>query len=518
MAAAAGTALALGATTLAAVPAAQAAAAPLKSAVWTDVHDGKVFAAFNLLDDGVRPEDVSLHIRRRGSDAVLASVKLQGTEKCAPTSDCWDSTYLTDPLSLPGLGGYTVDVLVKEGTAEERVRRDRGEVQYGLDAHMVLTPDHAWLSYDTPQVTVNGTLLAEDPDTHETKPFAGVTVSGGLPTDSAGHFSARATATEFTPSPTLSFETDTTRQQITIPFHKQDLKLAVATPSGTVTAPDGSYIPVKGRLTRIADDGTEKPVGLHGISVGGGRLPLTAKDGTFSGSVGAPVGTVTVQPDPFFYFNAPPKHTFQVQAATSVFTSVKGEVDKYRKVTFTGKLGTRTGTASPGVKLPLHIQYSADGRTWSEAGGFTAEYGVQFTRSSTRRADVDKAGYWRLVSGTTTLISPSFKLGRKATQLFNDDVTPEPVRKGARITAKGGLLQRSGTSWRAFGGQTVRVYFKAATRGATWQRLGTAVTRADGTFSRTFTAERDGTWQIRFVDAPATHYAVSGREDYVDVR
>ena len=79
-------------------------------------------------------------------------------------------------------------------------------------------------------------------------------------------------------------------------------------------------------------------------------------------------------------------------------------------------------------------------------------------------------------------------------------------------------MQQSGTSWKVFPGQTVRIYFKPSTSGATWKQLGTATTRTDGTFSKKFTAQQDGTWQMRYIDTPSTHYADYGRQDFVDVR
>ncbi|CAM5336432.1 hypothetical protein SALBM135S_05610 [Streptomyces alboniger] len=92
------------------------------------------------------------------------------------------------------------------------------------------------------------------------------------------------------------------------------------------------------------------------------------------------------------------------------------------------------------------------------------------------------------------------------------------MRKGTKVTAKGGLMRKAGSTWRPYGGQKIRVWFKAAATGSAWKELGSTKTLSDGTFSKKFTAQQDGTWQMRHTDTVTSHYADYGREDYVDVR
>lgn len=113
---------------------------------------------------------------------------------------------------------------------------------------------------------------------------------------------------------------------------------------------------------------------------------------------------------------------------------------------------------------------------------------------------------------------PSVKLGRKYTRIWNDGVSPEGVRKGSTLTAKGGLMKKSGSTWRPYAGQRVRIWFKAKEAGSAWKELSSTKTLSDGTFSKKFTAKQDGTWQMRYTDTVSTHYADYGTEDYVDVR
>jgi hypothetical protein len=524
------TTIAVFASTLIAAPAAQAADVNLKSRTSTEVKDDKIHAVYESYDD-IRPEDVSIRVRQKGSDQVLATVRLADTDTCAPESDCWDMKFLSEPVTLPKMGVYTMDVVVREGQSGELVDRDNGELNYALDPRLTVTSDRPWISYDNHLINVTGTLVAEDPHTHEVKPFAGaglyhrsrghVGTDGWLWTDDAGKFTDRLYFSEYSTDTELEFMFDAEYEKLTLPFRRQDLKLKVDAPLGTVNAPYGSDVPVKGKLTRIADDGTEKPVAAY-VAIGSEKTVQTRADGTFSDKFTVQQGgTVKIAPGGtgwLGWFNTPPTHSIAVATPpkTSTFSSLKASVDKYRKVTFTGKLDVTAGSYPVGTTAAITIEHSTDGRTWSSAGTFTAQYGATFTQSPAKKGST--SSHWRLRHTNAGLTSTAFKLGRKSTQLFNDDVTPEGVRKGTLITAKGGLMQQYGTSWRVFPGQTVRIYFKASTSGATWKQLGTATTRADGTFSKKFTAQQDGTWQMRYIDTPSTHYADYGRQDFVDVR
>ncbi|MFF0105384.1 hypothetical protein [Streptomyces hirsutus] len=521
------TTIAVFASTLIAAPAAQAADVTLKSRTWTKTMDGKVHAVYESYDDHVRPEDVSIRIRKKDSEQVLDTVRLIDTDQCAPDYHCWDMQFLSEPVTLPEMGVYTTDVVVREGRSDELVDRDNGQLSYGLNPHLTVTSNPQWISYDKPLIKVSGTLVAEDPNTHEVKPFAGAGVyyhnrpgyfEGRLRTNDAGRFTELLSFSEYSTDTQVEFSFGAARETLTLPFRKQELKLKVDAPLGTVNAPYGSDVPVGGKLTRIADDGTEKPLSGYDIVIGGQKTLVTRKDGTFStGFTVKQGGTVKIVPSRSGWFNTP-THSFEVTQPLrrSKFSSLKASVDKYRKVTFTGKLGVTEGSYPAGTSAVIAIEHSTNGKTWSSVGTFTAKYGATFTKSPAKKGSA--GSHWRLRHTGADLNSTSFKLGRKSTQLVNDDLTPEGVRKGKTLTAKGSLIQKSGSSWKSFSGQTVRIYFKASTKGATWKKLGTAKTLSNGTFSKKFTAKQDGTWQIRYIDTPSTHYADYGREDYVDVR
>lgn len=525
-----GTALAISASTLIAAPAAQAADVSLRARTSTAGVDGRIHAVYESHDYDVRPEDVRIRIREKGSDTVLTTLGLNGTDACAPESDCWGMQFLTDPVTLPEMGVYSMDVVVREGLPDERVDRGNGELNYGLDPQLTATGDRSWISYDNFLINVSGTLVATDPNTREVKPFAGASFyyrnraqrsEGWRRVDEAGRFQMPLTFSSYSTDTELEFIFDAEYEKLQLPFRQQELKFKVDTPisNSTVTAPYGSDVPVRGKLTRVADDGTEKPVAGVDVTVGGQKAASTRSDGTFAGVFTVKQGgTVSVDVDHSGWFTNPPAHSFQVNRPlnTSTFSPLAASVDKYRKVTFTGKLGVTEGSYPTGTTAKISIEHSTDGRTWSSVGSFTVRYGTTFTQSPAKKGTA--GSYWRLRHTGAGLNSTSFKLGRKATELWNDDVTPEGVLKGTTITAKGGLMQQSGTSWKTCAGQTVRIYFKASASGAVWKQLGTATTLDNGTFSKKFTAQQDGTWQMRYIDTPSTHYADYGRQDFVDVR
>jgi hypothetical protein len=100
------------------------------------------------------------------------------------------------------------------------------------------------------------------------------------------------------------------------------------------------------------------------------------------------------------------------------------------------------------------------------------------------------------------------------TRVRSFNASPEPVRKGRTITAAG-YLDRYGSSWTAFTGQTVRIYFQPK-GSTTWTYEGKATTSKTGHFSHGFTAAKDGTWRANYAGT-TTYLAVTGSGDYVDV-
>ncbi|WP_430784773.1 hypothetical protein [Actinoplanes sp. G11-F43] len=97
---------------------------------------------------------------------------------------------------------------------------------------------------------------------------------------------------------------------------------------------------------------------------------------------------------------------------------------------------------------------------------------------------------------TTNVVSRSIYLKRPSSLSLN--ATPEPVRKGKKLTAKG-VLKING---KAFAGAAVRVYFKADGASA-YTYKGAAKTNAKGAYSKAFTATRSGTWKSVYAGSNA---------------
>ncbi|GHE53607.1 hypothetical protein GCM10018785_23940 [Streptomyces longispororuber] len=526
------TSLVASSATLIAVPAAHAGGGDSRGRTETVQEGGKIYASYEHMSSGFRPEDVTLKIHEKNKSEVLASVRLVGTDKCPATSDCYESVFRSEPVTLPAMGSYVIDVVAREGQANEVVQQSTGYLNYGLNPRLTLSSDRPWASYDHRTVKVSGSLVAEDPRTHEVKPFTDVGIyyraqetraQGWVWTNDAGRFTTTEYYDENSPATTkFEYMFDEQYASLSLPFRKQELKFTVDAPTGTVTAPYGSEIPVRGKLTRVADDGTEKPLAAEvriGTGSGADSVVTTGEDGVLAtGYTVVQGGRVSVRPTESNWFTAPAPHSFTVAgpSRTSKLSKVKGTVDKYRKVTFTGELGVTEGSYPAGTKAKISIDRRSSGGSWTSTGTFDAAYGASFKASSPKKAD--SGARWRLRLVNAGVTGTGVTLGRTYTKIWNDGVSPEGVRKGATLTAKGGLMHKPGSTWRPYAGHKVRVWFKAKAAGSAWKELGSTTTLSDGTFSKKFTAKQDGTWQMRYTDTASTHYADHGSEDYVDVR
>ncbi|MFI5840329.1 hypothetical protein ACIA8K_11550 [Catenuloplanes sp. NPDC051500] len=88
----------------------------------------------------------------------------------------------------------------------------------------------------------------------------------------------------------------------------------------------------------------------------------------------------------------------------------------------------------------------------------------------------------------TNVVTTTFTVKRPATVTLN--ATPEPVKKGAKLTAKGTLT----SDGRKLANTKVQVWFKADGANA-WTLAGSAKTNASGAYTATFTAKASGTWK-----------------------
>jgi hypothetical protein len=88
----------------------------------------------------------------------------------------------------------------------------------------------------------------------------------------------------------------------------------------------------------------------------------------------------------------------------------------------------------------------------------------------------------------TNVVKVGISLKRPSTLAFN--ASPEPVKKGKKLTAAGTLK----VDGKALSKATVRIYFKA-TNAKTYALKGSTTTNSKGAFTKKFTATKSGTWK-----------------------
>jgi hypothetical protein len=91
------------------------------------------------------------------------------------------------------------------------------------------------------------------------------------------------------------------------------------------------------------------------------------------------------------------------------------------------------------------------------------------------------------------------------------NASPEPVKKGKKITAAGTLK----IDGKALSGASVKIYFEA-TGAKTYALKGTAKTSSKGAYSKKFTATKSGTWKAVYAGS-STRNAAS-KSDAVKVK
>ncbi len=285
--------------------------------------------------------------------------------------------------------------------------------------------------------------------------------------------------------------------------------------------PDGGWTAVAGQLVRVlaantmtkgltAADGTydiivRAPAGEGSWAVSTplyySRGPATYGNGPYTGS------TADGDPLPVYYrtaitgFNASPEPVGQGAEITAAGRAVRFGVD---------------GEAEPGTGWPV-LQFSSDGQVWTDLFSTVPDADGYFSMKTPAERD----GYWRVqverpgVDELPSTSSADYVDVRYRTAVADFNASPEPVTKGAKITVAG-TLRRYTTAWKAFSGQSVKIYF-AADGTSTWTYEGAATSSTTGHFSHTFTAAKDGIWRVTYAGS-ADYLAVTGPGDHVDVR
>jgi hypothetical protein len=135
------------------------------------------------------------------------------------------------------------------------------------------------------------------------------------------------------------------------------------------------------------------------------------------------------------------------------------------------------------------------------------------------------AGLWRAEAWASAIDGTSFtdrpaagSLVVKRDTRLTANATPEPVKKGKKITITGSLARADWASWtfKAYASRTLTLQWaKAGT--STWTDVKKAKTNAKGTVKTTVRAKADGSFRWTFA-GDGTSDQVTSAGDYVDVR
>ncbi|MFF3663636.1 hypothetical protein [Streptomyces olivochromogenes] len=523
-----------------AIPGTAHAAGPNVTDAYSDQADWSVLDV--RLNYSGSIDKITARLRPAGSDPSAAPVATITDFTYKYFTSSWDGTWASQPIHLDTLGDYTVDIEATDSSGGTTVRQDAGTLHYKKQPVFTgysVTPTQPDIEHRT--VTANGDMVVRDPSTRETVPLPGATVDltfdGNIDTtavtDDAGHFSA-SHETKSGGWTFAEYRGDlgyADSSWITVSPKAAPTRIVLDKSSLHVTAND--KFNVTGTLQY--QSGTEwKP--LSGIA-----LQMDYKDcttcnpvqsttdanGRFSFSKYAYGSKVVYEvgfpPYPYNPFiQRTTKADVTVAAtATTKFTEFTAQLDEYAQLDITGIVDLVGRDSND--RIGVDIQYSPDGRThWSTKKTVQTSVGSQFI---VEKLPGYTDGYWRLhYAGSTAKdikggVSGSLRRNRALTRIKDANASPEPVSKGRTITVKGVLQERKAgtTSWKAYGAKKVEILFRPKGK-KTWYLMSTVTTKSNGSFSKGFKAQQDGTWVPVFLYPDSKHFVGDGTEDYVDVR
>ncbi|MET8097530.1 hypothetical protein ABZV29_13785 [Streptomyces sp. NPDC005236] len=524
------------------VPAAHAAVAPVLYGVGSGDHPGDGLVWLSASSD-TAITSITAHLYAPGSAAdapEITQVSDFTPDSSTSFANMWRTT---TPLRLADLGAYRVVVDLTDADGDTTTAQSTYGYEYELEANLTdlrATPQHP--DYAHQDVTVTGGFTVTDPRTGRTTPAANTRVDleiSGDPdatarTDADGRFtytyhvnSASSDTVNAWLRPDEPWYQSRANESVEVRAVQSNTRVTLNAADLDVRA--GQAATVSG-TAEVYVGGAWKP--LAGATVdeiwsdefgGVASRPVTGADGRFSGQLTLPKsGSVEVQVRSGTFLNWSPSQQVKVYVASKTsLTGFTATLDKYAGLTAKGRL--HTGSSVPaGADNKVELQYSADGKTgWKTMktvtpGSSDPESGASFKGTF----DAPYKGYYRAHFKGSRNWQESYSsvvhATRTPTRIVDGNAAPEPVRKGRTITYKGKLQHYTSGAWKAYAGQQVKILFKP--KGSTgWYDMGNATTRTDGTFSKGFTASKDGTWVAVLLYPNSTHLVSSGREDYVDV-
>ncbi|KAB1978730.1 hypothetical protein F8144_38650 [Streptomyces triticiradicis] len=510
----------------------------------TDAHSDQ--ADWSVLDVRLNYsgsiDRITARLRPAGSDASTAPVATITDFTYKYFTSSWDGTWASGPIHLDTLGDYTVDIEATDSSGGTTVRQDAGTLHYEKQPVFTgysVTPTQPDIEHRT--VTATGDMAVRDPSTRETVPLPGATVDltfdgndkATAVTDGAGHFSVSHETTDggWTFAEYRGDLGYAGSSWITVSPKAAPTRFVLDKSSFHVTAND--KFTVTGTLQYQSGDGWKPLSGIplqmdyKNCTTCNPSDSTTDADGRFSFSEYAygskEVYEVGFQPYPYnaFIQRTATADVTVAATATPKFREFTARQDEYARMDVTGivDLVGREGND----RIAVDIQYSPNGRTgWSTRKTVQTSNGSQFiVENLPGYAD----GYWRLhYAGSTTKdikggVSTSLRRYRALTRIKDANASPEPVTKGRTITVKGVLQERAAGSatWKAYGARKVQILFRPKGK-KTWYLMSTVTTKSNGSFSKGFRAQQDGTWVPVFLYPDSKHFVGEGAEDYVDVR
>ncbi|MDX6311551.1 MAG: hypothetical protein QOF44_1015 [Streptomyces sp.] len=509
------------------------------------VQDDNGVLAVSAASDSAIKQITAHFFPRWGDDTTTEAGVTQDFTLHSGTADngVW---YTTQPVQLAQLGDYRTVIELTDADGDHTEAAD-GSLDYNsaavFDAFTVTPAKPDWFHQD---VTVSGRLVRRDPGTRERVPMDGVPVhllgvddSGAATTattDADGRFtqvfapqrdgSVSAYYNSWEGSPYAVGTTTGTPVRVTL----AQSETRVTLDAKDVGIKPGQTAKIGGKAEVRNGDGAWKPLSGQTVTLDPqgqdgdpSATATTGADGRFTGSL-TPQSTkavnVTVGTDYAGFLALSPVQVARIHvAATTAITGFHASLDKNSQLTVGGTLNT--GDRQPD-SANADIEYSKDGRTgWTLVKSLTT--GVDAAPGDFNGTfDARSQGYWRAhYKGTPDFAASTsdvLYVKRTATRVKGANASPEPVKKGRTITVTGALQQNtSGATWKAYASQKVTILFRPK-GSTTWSALGTVTTKADGSFSKGFTAKKDGTWMPALLSPDSKHLASSGAEDYVDVR
>jgi hypothetical protein len=325
------------------------------------------------------------------------------------------------PLDLPGLGSYTVRIEATDADGDRDVDNSAGTLAYYVAAVFEdVHPDRTEIDTDHREVRVDGTLKGRWPATRELKPLADHRVDldvdmwteNTVRTDAQGRFSGTVTVNDAVPVQAVyrhdganPFVLYGESSSTPITIRQVATRWTFQTPAEARTIDYGEQVTVTATLERETAQGWvpfegqsggvlyEASHGTHWASVGYFTTGTDGKATTFTHTPGE-TGTfrVTSHSDDPFIASASAKSAEITVLRASVFTSFSATRSEDGGVHVEGAMDFPDGWTP--ADIPVHIQYSRDGKRWTDLSTAHASWSGEGHAFSADIADA-RRGYFR---------------------------------------------------------------------------------------------------------------------------